>query len=72
MRNLVAAASDLALGESVLYGHRRHRSRYSRPVYYGYREPYGYPTTYFGYGVGYDYGPVPFGYRLVPGLYFRR
>ena len=60
MSNLAAAASDLALGQSVRYRHH-HRYRlhnyYSRP-YYGY-------GGYGGYG-GYRYGPSS--YRYGSGL----
>jgi hypothetical protein len=76
--NLVARASDLALAQSVRYGHRYPRYRLhsvycSYPAgYYAYRAAYYYSQSCFAYGVGYNYGPVPFGYELVPGLYFRR
>jgi hypothetical protein len=56
MSNLAAAASDLALGQSVRYGRYHHRYRHYgyRPSYYG-----GYGASYYGgYGASY-YG----GYR---------
>jgi hypothetical protein len=73
--NLVAAASDLALAQSVRrYPRYRLHSVYcGYPAgYYAYRAAYYYSQSCFAYGVGYNYGPVPFGYELVPGLYFRR
>ena len=69
MSNLAAAASDLALGQSVRYYRRYgygYRSYYSygyRPSYYsyGYRPSYysyGYRPSYYGYGPSYyGYGP---------------
>jgi hypothetical protein len=62
MSNLAAAASDLALGQSVRYVCNRYRCRW-RPSYYrGYRYGYGsyyggYGPSYYGYGPGYGYGP---------------
>jgi hypothetical protein len=71
MSNLAAAASDLALGQSVRYVCNRYRCRW-RPSYYrGYRYGYGsyyggygpsygyygYRPSYYGYGPGYGYGP---------------
>jgi len=55
MTNLAAAASDLALGQSVRYSHRYHRYRLHRASGY-----YGYGAGYYGYGAGcygYGYGP---------------
>src|SRR5262249_55560467 len=54
MSNLTAAASDLALSQSVRYVCNRYRCRW-RPNYYrGYRYGYG---AYYGYGPGVGYGP---------------
>src|SRR5215813_8547980 len=59
MSNLAAAASDLALGQSVRYYRRYgygYRSYYSygyRPSYYSYAHRpsyYGYGPSYYGYG----------------------
>jgi hypothetical protein len=78
MGNLVVAASNLALSQSVRYSHRYPRYRLHSVYcgypagYYAYRAAYYYPQSCFGYAAGYGYGPVPFGYELVPGLYFRR
>jgi hypothetical protein len=64
MSNLAAAASDLALGQSVRYSRYPHRYRLHRSGgYYGYRPSYygGYGPNYYGdsrpsyYGIG--YGP---------------
>jgi len=54
MTNLAAAASDLALGQSVRYSHRSHRYRLHSPTGY-----YGYGAGYYGYGAGCygGYGP---------------
>jgi hypothetical protein len=60
--NLAAAASELALGQSVQYA--RNNSRYGyygyAPNYYGYNAYapgtygyYGYAPGYYGYGTGY-------------------
>jgi hypothetical protein len=68
MSNLAAAASDLALSQSVRYVCNRYRCRW-RPNYYrGYRygygsyygygpSYYGYRPSYYGYGPGVGYGP---------------
>ena len=73
--NLAAAASDLALGQSVRYYRRYgygYRSYYRyRPSYYTYRPSYysyGY-RSYYGYGY-----PAYYGYyalRSEPGFYRR-
>jgi hypothetical protein len=53
MSNLAAAASDLALGQNVRYGHRHHRYRSHSARGY-----YGYGPGYYGYGAScYGYGP---------------
>jgi hypothetical protein len=59
MTNLPAAASDLALGQSVRYSHRYHRYRLHRPSgYYGYGPSYyGYGSSYYGYGPSSPYYP---------------
>jgi hypothetical protein len=66
MSNLAAAASDLALSQSVRYVCNRYRCwwrpnygyRYGYGSYYGYRPSYyGYGPSYYGYGPGYGYGP---------------
>ncbi len=75
--NLAAAASDLALGQSVRYYRRHgygHRSYYRYgPSYYS----YGYRPSYYSYGYrsyyGYGY-PAYYGYyapRSEPGFYRR-
>src|SRR5258706_13006331 len=55
MTNLAAAASDLALGQSVQYGrhHPQYRVHAYRPYGYG---GYGGPGVGFGYGPSYGYG----------------
>ena len=67
--NLAAAASDLALGQSVRYACNQYRC-WSRPNYYRGSGYYGY-----GYGSYYGYGyPAYYGYyalRSVPGFYRR-
>jgi hypothetical protein len=78
MSNLVGAASNLALSQSVRYSQRYPRYRLHNVYcgypagYYAYKAAYYYPQSCFGYAASYGYGPVPFGYELVPGLYFRR
>jgi hypothetical protein len=80
MSNLAAAASDLALGQSVRYRHQ-HRYRlhnyYSRSYYgyggygYGGYGGYRYGPSLYGYG-GYGYGPSLYGYggyRYGPSSY---
>jgi hypothetical protein len=56
--NLAAAASDLALGQSVRYVCNRYRCWW-RPNYnYRARGYYGYGPGYYGYGAScYGYGP---------------
>jgi len=58
--NLAAAASDLALGQSVRY-YRRYGYGYRSYYSYGYRPSYysyGYRPSYYGYGPSYyGYGP---------------
>jgi len=64
MSNLAAAASDLALGQSVRYGRYHHRYRLHRyGGYYGYR-----PSYYGGYGASYygGYGPSYYGRGYGP------
>jgi hypothetical protein len=67
--NLAAAASDLALDQSVRSGRNYHRYRsrgYSgyAPGYYGY---YGYAPGYYGYGAGYPgYAQNCYGYGSGP------
>jgi hypothetical protein len=61
--NLAAAASDLALGQSVRYVCNRYRCWW-RPNY-SYRPPayYGYGPSYYSYGPSYySYAPSYFGY----------
>ena len=59
MSNLAAAASDLALGQSVRYVCNGYRSYYGYgyPAYYGYyaprSEPGFYRRPYYGYYRGY-------------------
>ena len=55
MSNLAAAASDLALSQSVRYVCNRYRCRWRPISYRGYR--YGYRPSYYGYGPGVGYGP---------------
>ena len=66
MSNLAAAASDLALGQSVRYVCNQYRCWW-RPNYYrSYRYGYG---SYYGYGY-----PAYYGYyalRAEPGFYRR-
>jgi hypothetical protein len=67
MSNLAAAASDLALGQSVRYGRYHHRYRLHRSGgYYGYRPSYygGYGASYYGYRPSY-YGSRGYGLRLT-------
>jgi hypothetical protein len=61
MTNLAAAASDLALGQSVQYGRHHHRYRVHTYRPYGYGG-YGGPGVGFGYGPSYGYGYRPYGY----------
>jgi len=55
MSNLAAAASDLALGQSVRYVRHPYRYRLSRRSYYAYGAGYYRPYGFYGYG-GYGYG----------------
>ena len=55
MSNLAAAASDLALGQSVRYVRHPYRYRLSRSSYYAYGAGYYRPYVFYGYG-GYGYG----------------
>ena len=68
MSNVAAAASDLALSQSVRYVCNRYRCRwrpnyyrsyrYGYGSYYGYGPSYyGYRSSYYGYGPGVGYGP---------------
>ena len=58
MSNLAAAASDLALGQSVRYVCNRYRCWWRPNYYYRARGYYGYGPGYYGYGAScYGYGP---------------
>lgn len=61
--NLAAAASDLALGQSVRYVCNRYRC-WGRPnYYYRPRAYYGYGPSYYSYGPSYySYAPSYYGY----------
>lgn len=61
--NLAAAASDLALGQSVRYVCNRYRCWW-RPNYaYRPRAYYGYGPSYYSYGPSYySYAPSYYGY----------
>jgi hypothetical protein len=52
MGNLAAAASDLALGQSVRYVCNRYRCWWRPNYYYRPRGYYGYGPSYYGYGPG--------------------
>jgi len=79
MDNLVAAASDLALGQSARYVCNRYRCRWRpnyayRPLgYYGYRPSYySYGPSYYSYAPSYyGYGPGWSGGLYGGGLYGR-
>jgi hypothetical protein len=64
MSNLAAAASDLALGQSVRYGRYHHRYRH-----YGYRPNRA--SYYGGYGASYYGGDGPSYYGYRPSYYGR-
>jgi hypothetical protein len=79
--NLAAAASDLALGQSVRYYRRYgygYRSYYRyRPSYYTYRPSYysyGYRPSYYSYGYRsyYGYGYPAYSSYYAPYSYYRR
>ena len=63
MTNLAAAASNLALSQSVRDVRHPYRHRLSRGSYYSYGAAYGYRGGYYGYPgyardcSGYGYGP---------------
>jgi hypothetical protein len=69
MSNLAAAASDLALGQSVRYVRHPYRYRLSRSSYYAYGAGYyGYRGGYYGYSAGYPgYARDRYGYGFGPG-----
>jgi hypothetical protein len=52
MNNLAAAASDLALGQSVTYVCNQYRCRWRPDYYYGYAPSY---YAWYGYAPGWGY-----------------
>jgi hypothetical protein len=59
--NLAAAASDLALSQSVRYVCNRSRCRWQPNYVYRPQAYYGYGPSYYSYGPSY-YAPSYFGY----------
>ena len=61
--NLAAAASDLALSQSVRYVCHRSRCRWRPNYVYRPQAYYGYGPSYYSYGPSYySYAPSYFGY----------